>query len=97
MLKHYIEELNLIFMERLEYIESVEDYLILKEQIEELNNCYKDLYKLLDKESYKKEKKLLSDLGRHFYTFKNILNIYKLLIYKLMRRKMQKNLSYVFK
>jgi hypothetical protein len=28
MLKHYIEELNLIFMERLEYIESVEDYLI---------------------------------------------------------------------
>jgi hypothetical protein len=49
MLKHYIEELNLIFMERLEYIESVEDYLILKEQIEELNNCYKDLYKLLDK------------------------------------------------
>ena len=31
-------------MERLEYIESVEDYLILKEQIEELNNCYKDLY-----------------------------------------------------
>ena len=49
MLKHYIEEVNLIFMERLEYIESVEDYLILKEQIEELNNCYKDLYKLLDK------------------------------------------------
>ncbi len=48
MLNHYIEELNNIFLEKLEFIESVEDYLMLKNQIEELNNHYKDLSKLLD-------------------------------------------------
>lgn len=49
MLNHYIEELNNIFIQKLDFIESVEDYLILKNQIEELNNHYKDLSKLLDK------------------------------------------------
>ena len=49
MLNHYIEELNNIFLKKLEFIESVEDYLMLKNQIEELNNHYKDLSKLLDK------------------------------------------------
>lgn len=49
MVEHYIEELNLIFLERLEFIESVEDYLILKKQIEVLNNNYKELLLLLDK------------------------------------------------
>ncbi len=49
MLNHYIEELNNIFLEKLEFVESVEDYLMLKNQIEELNNHYKDLSKLLDK------------------------------------------------
>jgi hypothetical protein len=49
MVEHYIEELNLIFLERLEFIESVEDYLILKQQIEVLNNNYKELLLLLDK------------------------------------------------
>lgn len=49
MIEHYIQELNLIFYERLEYIESVEDYLILKQQIEVLNNNYKELLLLLDK------------------------------------------------
>ena len=49
MINHYIEELNNIFLEKLEFVESVEDYLILKNQIEELNNKYKELYKLLDK------------------------------------------------
>ncbi|WP_321469263.1 hypothetical protein [Halarcobacter sp.] len=49
MIEHYIEELNLIFCEKLEYIDSVEDYLILKKQIEVLNNNYKELLLLLDK------------------------------------------------
>ena len=49
MLNHYIEELNNIFLEKVEFVESVEDYLMLKNQIEELNNHYKDLSKLLDK------------------------------------------------
>ena len=43
-----MEELNNIFLEKLEFIESVEDYLMLKNQIVELNNHYKDLSKLLD-------------------------------------------------
>jgi hypothetical protein len=49
MLNHYIEELNTLFLERLEFVESIEDYLILKIQIQKLNEKYKDLSILLDK------------------------------------------------
>ncbi len=49
MIEHYIQELNLIFCERLEYIESVEDYIVLKKQLEVLNDNYKELLLLLDK------------------------------------------------
>ncbi len=49
MIEHYIEELHLFFIEKLEFIESVEDYLILKKQIEILNDKYKELSSLLDK------------------------------------------------
>lgn len=49
MINHYIEELNTIFLQRLENMENVEDYLVLKQQIEVLNNNYKELVYLLDK------------------------------------------------
>lgn len=49
MIKHYIEELNNLLIERLEFIESIEDYLILKNDIEKLNENYKELSKLMDK------------------------------------------------
>lgn len=49
MINHYLEELNTIFLQRLENMENVEDYLVLKKQIEVLNNNYKELVYLLDK------------------------------------------------
>ena len=53
MVEHYIEELNTIFLQKLISIESVEDYLKLKEQIEVLNENYKELSILLDRKLLK--------------------------------------------
>ncbi len=48
MLDYYLEEIKKLIGQKLEITENLEDYFILKNDIEKINDSYKELNKLLD-------------------------------------------------